>query len=378
MTSGKARKLLFRLVLIAAVVGALILAATLLLRPAAPPAAPTEAPEVVMQLLPSEVHEVRRSALRETVQLTGSLVPERQLTISAEVSGRIETMEVREGQAVARGDLLVSIDVRALRNQLEQQQATAAATLAQLDLARAQLARTNSLVQRGTASSTTLETETANVAQFEATYAALLRQVETARDDLSKARIVAPFDGVVSSRMTDPGTFVSPGTEMLGLVDISSLVLEGGVPVNYGPRLDVGQAVSVRVDGIGGRSFGGRIDRIAPVAVSGTRVLPVYASLANDDGLLRGGMFAAGDLVLDEAEDRIGIPVTGVRRDGDQAYVLRIAGDRVERVDVQVLRDWNRGRTAEVTGLAAGDLIVSQPLERLGDGMRVNRIGAAP
>lgn len=376
MIPATAKRPLFRPVLVAVLVGAAILIA-IVLRPGAgaPSDVPAETPEVVMQLLPSELYEVQRSTLRETVQITGSLVPVRELTISAEVTGRIEAMDVREGQAVAEGDLLATIDVRALRNQLEQQEATASATLAQLDLARTQLARTDSLVRRGTASATTLETETANVAQLEASYAALQRQVETARDDLSKARIVAPFDGIVSSRLVNQGTFVSPGAEMLGLVDIDSLVLEGGIPVTYGPRLRVGQTVSVRVEGVSDRVFDGTIDRIAPVAVSGTRVLPVYASLENTDGVLRGGMFAAGDLVLEESGDSIGIPATAIRTDGDQSYVIGIVDDRATRVDVQVLRPWNRGRTAEVTGLTPGDLIVSQPLEQVLDGMRVNRIG---
>lgn len=377
MTPPKAKRPVFRSVIVAALVVAAILAA-LFLRPGADTSqeVPGQTPEVVMQLLPSELHEVRRGTLRETVQMTGSLVPQRELTIAAEVTGRIESLERREGQAVAQGDLLATIDVRALRNQLEQQEATAAATLAQLDLARAQLARTDSLVRRGIASATTLETETAAVAQLEATYAALQRQVETARDDLSKARIVAPFDGFVSSRSVNVGTFVSPGVEMLGLVDISSMVLEGGIPVNYGPRLQVGQTVRVRVDGIPERAFEGTIERIAPVAASGTRVLPVYASLDNADGVLRGGMFAAGDLVLEESGDSIGIPATAIRMEGDRPHVLRILEDRAQRVDVRVLRPWSRGRIVEVTGLRPGDVIVSQPLERLQGGMRVNRIGS--
>ncbi|MBK4216734.1 efflux RND transporter periplasmic adaptor subunit [Paracoccus caeni] len=339
------------------------------------PAAPTE---VVMQLLPSELHEVRRAALRDTVQLTGSLVPGRELTIAAEVSGRIEDVSLREGQAVKAGEGLVTIDVEALRNQLEQQQSTAQATLAQLDLARAQLRRTTDLVGRGVTSSSSLETEAANVAQLEANYAALMKQVASAEDDLSKARITAPFDGVISKRSVNAGAFASPGTELLQLVDISELILEGGIPVNYAPRLRVGQQVSIRVDGIPGRRFEGTINRVAPVAVAGTRVLPVYATIANTNDLLKGGMFAAGELVLEETQDGIGIPTTAIREDGDKTYVLRVEDDRVVRQEVEIARTWNRGRTSEIaSGLDAGDIIVSQAMERLQDGTRVNRIGAA-
>ena len=162
---------------------------------------------------------------------------------------------------------------------------------------------------------------------------------------------------------------------MLELVDISKMFLEGGVPVNNAPRLATGQRVSIRVDGIDRRSFQGDIDRIAPVAVSGTRVLPVYASIDNPDRVLRGGMFASGELILEQS-DGIGIPASAIRQDGEARYVLKIDGDRVVRQDVQIARNWNRDRTAQISsGLQPGDMIVSQPLERLRDGMRINRVG---
>ncbi|WP_196216721.1 efflux RND transporter periplasmic adaptor subunit [Paracoccus shanxieyensis] len=365
------RRLLIALALLAA-----LAVAAMLLRGREQAAPDTTAPpEVVMQLLPSEVHEVAQGGLSDSVQLTGSLVPGRELTISAEVAGRIEAVHVREGDAVVAGQELATIDVETLRNQLEQQQATAAATRAQLELARVQLKRTNDLVARGVTSASTMETDTANVAQLEANYAALMKQVASAEDDLSKARITAPFDGTISARAVNPGAYVTPGTEMLELVDISKMFLEGGVPVNNAPRLATGQRVSIRVDGIDRRSFQGNIDRIAPVAVSGTRVLPVYASIDNPDRVLRGGMFASGELILEQS-DGIGIPASAIRQDGEARYVLKIDGDRVVRQDVQIARNWNRDRTAQISsGLQPGDLIVSQPLERLRDGMRINRVG---
>lgn len=371
--TSRRRVLLFAVVAILAV-----LAAVTLLGGKDEGGAPAtaEPAELVMQLLPSELHTVQRGGLRDTVQLTGSLVPGRELTISAEVSGRIEAVQQREGQPVAAGDELVIIDIEGLRNQLEQHQATAQATLAQLELARAQMRRTTDLVGRGVTSSSSLETETANVAQFEASYAALMKQVASAEDDLAKARITAPFDGIISSRSVNPGAFANPGTELLELVDISEMILEGGIPVNYAPRLRVGQAVSIRVDGIPGREFQGRINRIAPVAVSGTRVLPVYAAIANAGDMLKGGMFAAGELVLEETPDGIGIPTAAIRKDGGQSYVLRLDGDRVVRQDVEIARSWNRGRISEIaSGLDDGDVIVSQVMERLQDGMRVDRVG---
>lgn len=351
------------------------------LRPSAEVTAAQDASEeapaaLVMQLLPSELYEVRTGTLSDTVQVTGSLVPARALSIPAEVSGRIDTVKFRVGDQVGEGAELATIDVETLRNRLEQSRATAEATRAQLVLAEAQLQRTTDLVRRGVSSTSALETEAANLSQIEANYTALMRQVETAEDDLSKAKITAPFAGVISARSVDPGTYVTIGTELLGLVDMTALDLEGGVPAVHAPRLRIGQRVDLVVDGLADHHFEGVIDRIAPVAVAGTRVLPVFARIENADGLLKGGMFASGTLVLEEATDGIGIPADALREDDAGTYVLKITGDKANRQPVEAGRSWNRGRVVEiVSGLSPGDTIVALKLERLQAGATVSLVG---
>ena len=333
---------------------------------AAPVVVKAEPREVVMQILPSELSEISLETLRETVRITGSLGPIRKLSIPAEVSGHVELVSHRAGDWVEVGDMLVRIDIETLRNQLEQSRATADATRAQLDYARTQLDRTQSLVDRGVATSSSFDSVTANVQQLEANLVALEQQVATAERSLDKATVTAPFSGIIAERTVDPGTFVSLGAPLLTLVDISSLELEGVVPVNYAPRITIGQAVNVTADGFGDQPFTGTVERIAPVAASGTRMLPIFATIDNASGALRGGMFASGVLVLEEKPDAIGISVNALRRDDIGEFVLKRAGDRVVRQAVTVARTWDQGRLVEVTeGLSGGDVIVSAPLERL-------------
>ena len=338
--------------------------------------AEAEAPQVTMQLLPRELTTVEPATLRETLRITGSLAPARQLGIPAEVSGRVDVVTKKEGETAASSEVLVRIDIETLRNQVEQTRATAAATRAQLEFARAQLDRTTSLVDRGVSTTSNLDSDAANVRQLEANLAALEQQVATAEQSLEKATIMAPFPGVISERMVDPGAYVSPGTALLTLVDISSLVLEGAVPVLYGPRIATGQTVEITVDGFGNQSFTGTIERISPVAATGTRILPIYATIENPSGVLKGGMFASGQLVLEEKADAIGIPVDALREDDAGLYVLKREADKVVRQPVTLARTWDRGRTAEISeGLAAGDTLVSAPLERLQFGMSIAVIG---
>ncbi|WP_136634905.1 efflux RND transporter periplasmic adaptor subunit [Pseudooceanicola onchidii] len=346
--------------------------------PAPETPAETQAParEVVMQLLPGELTRIEPTTLRDTVRLTGSLAPVRQLGIPAEVSGRVQRVAKKAGQTAVEGETLIQIDLETLRNQLEQSRATADATRAQLDYAQEQFTRTQSLVDRGVSASSTLDSNEANVRQLRANLAALEKQVSNAERAMEKATITAPFPGVVSERLVDPGAYVSPGTALMTLVDVSSLELEGAVPVNYGPRIQTGQTVELTVDGFGDQSFSGKIERVAPVAVSGTRMLPIYATIDNPDEVLRGGMFASGLLVLDQVTDAFGVPVDAIREDGDGSFVLKRDGGRVVRQPVTLGQSWDRGRVVQVTeGLTDGDVIVTAAMPRLQPGMQITVVG---
>lgn len=319
-----------------------------------------------MQILPSELTEIETMRLRETVKATGALSPSQQAAISAEVSARVTEVPVRPGDRVEEGALLAQLDIEGLTNQLEQQRASAEATRAQLRLAETQLERTRSLLGRGLTPESQLDAGQANVDQLAASLAAQEKGVANAEENLAHARITAPFTGVVSSRSVDPGSYVSVGSPLVALVDLTVLEFEAAVPVRYTPRLAAGQKVELTVEGVGDHGFTGTVDRIAPVAIEGTRMLPVYVSIENPDGLLRGGMFAAGRVVLEETAEAIGIRADALREDDAGTFVLKRQGDRVVRQGVEVARSWEGGRMVEIaSGLELGDVIVSQPLDQL-------------
>lgn len=336
--------------------------------PAAPEPAAEDAASAdqAMQLLASELTEIQPMRLRETVKATGALTPSQQAAISAEVSARVTEVSVRPGDRVEAGQLLVQLDIESLTNQLEQQRASAEATRAQLRLAQTQLERTRSLLGRGLTPESQLDAGQANVDQLAASLAAQEKSVANAEENLDHARVTAPFTGVVSSRSVDPGAFVSMGSPLIGLVDLTVMEFEAAVPVRYTPRLAAGQPVELTVEGVGDHGFTGSVDRIAPVAIEGTRMLPVYVSIENPDGLLRGGMFAAGRVVLEKKSGVIGIPADALREDDAGDFVLKRQGDRVVRQGVEIARSWEGGRMVEVAaGLTPGDVIVSQPLDQL-------------
>src|SRR5690606_24664071 len=134
-------------------------------------------------------------------------------------------------------------------------------------------------------------------------------------------------------------------------------------PVGASAQIAAGQAVIVTVEGLSAREFAGTVARVNPVALAGTRTTPVYITLDNAQGVLRGGMFATGQIVVDEQPEALAVPETALREDAEGVFVLKLADEALLRQPVEKGRQWSRGRLIEITkGLVAGDIVVTAPL----------------
>jgi len=337
-----------------------------------PPAAPEPEPEpaaLVMQINTFEVATVTPQRLTRTVRVSGPMNPLRQTQISAEVGGEVSAVNVRPGDRVEQGDVLVQISTRDLEIQLEQQRSTAEATRAQLELAESQLERTRTLIERGLAPSSGLEEAETQAAALRANLAALDSGVTSAENALAKATITAPFAGIISSRSVQPGQTIGAGSGLVGLVDLSVLEFQASAPVSASTSVATGQDVMVTVEGFANRSFVGTVSGISPVAIEGTRSIPIFVTLENEDGLLRGGMFATGQIIVDDAPDAIAVATPALREDDEGTYVLVVEGDRVVRRPVEVGPQWNNGDVTQIlSGLEAGETVVSAALPEVNPG----------
>lgn len=338
-----------------------------------PVTAPEAAPaEIVMRLSPLEVSSVAATRLRETVRVSGSLAPGRQATLTAQTGGRVETISVQPGEAVAQGAVIAQIDTAGILTQIAQQQAAIAATQAQLDLAERQLASNRSLAERGIAATLTLESAQSSANALRANLAAQEAELDGIRLSLDHATIRAPFSGIVSARSVDPGQTVGAGATVATMVDLTEIEARVLAPLSAAALLAVGQPAELAVEGFRDRLFEAEVSRISPVAAEGTRAIPIYLAMANADTTLRGGMFVAGDLIVSARADAIALPAGALRRDEGGDYVLGIADGRLMRRPVILGPEWNDGRLIEIAeGLAAGDTIVVAPLAELQPGMAV-------
>lgn len=341
--------------------------AFIFLRPApvTDPAAEIEQTAIVRQIRQSETLTVEPMTLSETVKVTGTLVPSQRSDVASQASGRVMAVMVRPGDPVNQGDVLAQIDRATLELQLDQQNATASATRAQLVSSQQQLERTEQLASQGNASPSTLEQARSATAALQAQLDALDTAVQSAELALANATVKAPLTGIVSSRSVEPGQTIQAGTTLFSVVNLDEMQFDAAASVNSSARVTAGQTALVSVTGLDGQEFTGQVSRVNPVAISGTRTVPIYIDLDNPGGNLRGGMFATAYITVAQQADAMAIPAAALRDDADGQYVLKLAGDILVRQPVTAIREWNRGSMIEVTGLAGGDVVISAPLDEL-------------
>lgn len=326
------------------------------------------------QINRGEWARIEPSTQRRTVRVIGTLAPVRQATVAAETGGLVEAVLVRPGDAVEEGQILVELDIERARIDLDLARSNLAATQAQLALAEGQLERSEALVARGVAAETTLAEVRANVESLRANLAAQQDQVRAAELAVERAAVTAPFDGVVAQRSVDPGSVVAAGTPLMTIVDLDRMELLGQAPVRAGSAVRPGQRVDLTVEGIAQRRFEGRVSRIAPVAAEGTRMLTVYVEVDNSEGLLLGGMFATGEIVLAEAEGVLAVPQEALRQDAEGDFLFVIVDGVLERRAVTPGEVWSGGLIGIARGLSPGEAVVTAPLEGIEAGEAVTLV----
>lgn len=344
--------------------------------PAAPSAAPAvPAAERPVELTALEVTAVGPRALTETVRLSGSVSPMEQSAVKAEVAARLAGVLVREGQAVRRGDVLARFDTVELTARLNEKQANLEGARAQLVLAEKTLTKNRTLNRSNIVSDTSLDQAESSFGFQRAQVDALAAQVELARKALRDAVVVSPIDGMVATRLVNPGENLAVNAAMFTIVDLSRVEVEATVPAEQVARLAVGQTAALRVEGFGEREFAGRVARINPMARAGSRAIPVYVTIDNRDGALRGGMFASGEVLVAQAAGAIAVPPVAVRHDEQGDFVLVIADGHTVRRPVTRVAQWARGDLVQVEGLAPGDRVVTGNLPGLTAGRSVSIAG---
>jgi RND family efflux transporter MFP subunit len=326
----------------------------------------------------SDIVRVAQHRLAVELSMPGTVQAFNQATVRSKLSAEVLRIPVREGDRVAAGQVIVEFDTAQLRNQLAERQATlesARATLAQTERTRATNAQ---LVKQNFISQNAFETaDDAFRAQAAAVQAAQAQLAQT-QLQLADAVVRAPISGLVAKRHVQPGEKVPFDAPLLHIVDLGRLEVQAQAPVSDVAKIAAGAEVEVHIEGLPGQPYKGRIDRINPTTEAGSRMIAVYVMLPNDDGKLRGGMFAKVRMAIGGEAPVPALPVTAVLDDRGQSYVWIIADGKLARRNVTTGARDERSQRVEITaGLKGDEQVIGTRFDNLREGMLANIVTAA-
>ncbi len=288
------------------------------------------------------VTEARTQPFEIIESTLGSLEAIQDPKVAAEIAGRIVRIAVRSGQPVRKGDLLAEIDATDVAQQHRADRAEVARLEALLAQQERLVARQHELLGKNFISRNALDDASAQRDALKNQLEATRARAGLSANNLKRARIVAPFDGVVEEQIAASGDYVKLGDPVFRLVSNAQLRAHLPFPESAAQRLKRGQKVKLTSPLQPGQLIEGEIDEIRPTLSETSRALDVIVRIDNAGSELRGGGSLNAAVVLGMREAAVMVP--------EQSLVLRPAG----RV-VYVIADGKaQQRIVEVGGKAAG------------------------
>jgi RND family efflux transporter MFP subunit len=351
--------------------------------------APAEQPRA------AAVVAVTRGNLASSLSVAGQFQPYQLVDLHAKVSGYIRWIKVDIGDRVRQGEVLATLEVPELQNQVEGAQAEVRHSQSDITRAQSEVVSAESTYSAVHAEYTRLEEASkerpgliaeqelddarakdqqaaAQVGVAKASLDAMQQQLGVSRATHSRfetmsryEQIVAPFTGVVTKRYADTGTLIQAGqdnnTNTLPVVQVAEsdlLRLRMPVPESDVPNIEVGGEVEVKVNATG-RTFTGKIIRFSRALDTNTRTMLTEVDVPNRDLSLSPGMYAETTIQLQQKNDALTLPAQAVVQSGDQSYVLVVdATNHVEKRNV-TLGIQTSNRVEITSGLQAGDNVIA-------------------
>ena len=327
---------------------------------------------------------VTRQEVIDYITVVGNLVGAATVDVVPRVAGRLESVSVRLGDRVTRGQSIAKMEDRELREQVNQAQATLDVNKANvvqrqndLQVQKNALDRIQASFDSGLASRQNLEDAQArhNLAASQVEVARAQQAQTQSRIDelhitLSNTTILAPIDGFVSRRNLDPGAFAGTNTMIVTVVDLGTVRLVANLVEKGFKRVTSGVEAKVQVDAFPGEDFRGQVSRVAPVFDPATRTAPMEIEVPNPGYRLKPGMYARVRLTLERRPEALTVPRNAVVDLDGQRGVFVIDDLQARFVPVEVgISDGER--TEILSGLTERDRVITTGALALRNGDRV-------
>ncbi len=295
---------------------------------------------------------VSAKSLDEKILTTGTIVPNEEVDIRSEVSGRVTSIGFREGDYVQKGTVLLRINDADLQAQLQK-------LTANRKLAKANEQRLKLLFEKEAISRAEYEISQTNLT-------GTVADIENLKAQLAKTVIRAPFDGTIGLRQISTGSYISPTSPIATLTNMNPAKIDFSVPAKYAQIVRRGSRIKFTVEG-SGQNRTGTVYAVEPKVNPETRAMLLRAVSPNPDGKMVAGAFARIEVVLSARGNAIVIPTEALipEQNGQKVYVVR--NRKAESVPVEI--GLRTDRSVEIrSGLQVGDSLITSGIQMVKPG----------
>ena len=336
-----------------------------------------------VETVQARIVESKEVQVTATVQATGTIRAREAATLSAQVMGRVQQVLVREGDSVKAGQMLIVLDDATLRSSNEQAQAAVKAAESQqiaaqtnADLAASTLARYKQLQSQKSVSSQEMDEVTRRAEAATAQADALRAQATVAKAQLSGSqamlnysRVSAPFSGVITGRMIDPGALASPGVPLVQIESVGSLQLRTTVAESAIAFVHTGMKVRVSIDSASNTDPLGIVSEIVPAADASSHTFSIKIDLPPSKNL-RAGMYATAEIPTD-SKQAIFAPRSAIVIRGSLSCAYVLDSNKVAQLRYVTLGKSHEDLVEILSGIARDERLVDNPADRDLAGKRI-------